>query len=325
MSQVEDPESAVVRRLTDGLDPPAVGAVMVRCLGGEISPQVALMRLAIETESLSAVRQLVDEVTRRADSDSRCSDSMVRDRVDALTQVLVENVTGVGRIAAMLRSDMDSPVPAASVAEGIAAIQRLFDWSVHQSAEASVALYSLGSPAILDQATREILALFRSWGVLGADKRILQIGCGIGRLECALAPEVREAVGVDVSAEMVKVAASRCASLPNVRVLATSGRDLALFDDASFDLVYAVDTFPYLLQAGMPLVETHFAEARRVLTASGDFVILNYSYRDDLSTDRADIERLAAAHGLEIVTHGTRPFALWDGAAFHLRSGGGDP
>lgn len=96
MSRVEGIESAVVQRLTEGLEPSAVHAVMVRCLGGEISPQIALRELVIETDSLDTVRQMVDEVTRRADRDSRCSDSMIRDRVDALTQVLVESAPGGG-------------------------------------------------------------------------------------------------------------------------------------------------------------------------------------------------------------------------------------
>lgn len=95
MSRVEGTESAVVQRLTEGLEPSAVHSVMVRCLGGEISPQLALTQLIAETDNLEAVRQIVDEVTRRADRDSRCSDRMVRDRVDGLTQVLVESEAGM--------------------------------------------------------------------------------------------------------------------------------------------------------------------------------------------------------------------------------------
>lgn len=93
-------------------------------------------------------------------------------------------------------------------------------------------------------------------------------------------------------------------------------------DDESRDdvLVFAVDTFPYLVQSGMPVVERHFAEARRVLRAGGDFLILNFSYRGDIAADRADVARLAAAHGFHLLVDGTSPLALWNGVAWRLRS-----
>ena len=53
-----------------------------------------------------------------------------------------------------------------------------------------MALYSLGSPEILDRATAEIVARLREWRLLGANIDVLDIGCGIGRIERALAPHV---------------------------------------------------------------------------------------------------------------------------------------
>jgi len=61
---------------------------------------------------------------------------------------------------------MDSPDPAPSVEEGIAFCERLFDWSVQQSEEASVALYSLGNPELLERATREIVVQLELVGEL---------------------------------------------------------------------------------------------------------------------------------------------------------------
>jgi len=312
-------EAEVVARLTGGIEPEPLRRLLVQCLAGELSPQVALMRMVCETESVTLVRAAVDEVTERAATSSRASDSLVRDRVDDLTELFVENEAGCERIAEMLRSSMDSSAPAPTVEEGITVCERLFDWSVRQSEEASVAPYSLGNPEILEQATGEIVAQLERWGMVAPDRVVLQIGCGIGRFEIALAPRVREAHGIDVSAEMIKVAERRCEALPNVFLTKTSGQDLAVFGDAMFDLVYAVDSFPYLVQSGPALVERHFAEARRVLKPGGDFVILNYSYSGDAAADSTAVRQLAAASGFEVVQDAVRPFQLWDGVGWWLR------
>ena len=314
-----DVPDVAVARMTGAVSAPELRPIVARYLGGDISPHVALMQMVIACEDAAAVRRAVDEVTAEADEHSRATDAIIRDRVDALTNLVVENEAGCGRIAAMLKSDIDHARPAATVDEGLAHVERLFDWSVGQSEEASVALYSLSSPAILEQATAEIVRQLDAWGLLGADRTVLQVGCGIGRFERALSPLVREAHGIDVSGEMVRVAQRRCVGLANVRLAKSSGRDLGMYADERFDLVYAVDTFPYLVQSGRELVERHFAEAHRVLKPRGELVILNYSYADDAESDRRDVARLAARHGFDTLLDGERVFALWDGMAWRLR------
>ncbi len=291
----------------------------MRCLSGNLSPAVALMQLLIDTEDAAAVRTTVDEVTIRAAALSRASDNLLRDRVDELTQLMVENELGCERIAEMLRANMDSPEMAPTVEAGIAFCERLFDWSVQQSEEASVALYSLGSPTLLERATREIITQLEQWKVIGRDKSVLDIGCGIGRIAAELGPRCRDVHGIDVSREMINIALRRCEPLANVHLLKTSGHDLREFVDHSFDTAIAVDTFPYLNQSGAALVESYFAEVARVLKPGGDFVILNYSYRGDDQADRADVQRMAKDYGFEVLTSGERPFSIWDGSAFHLR------
>jgi ubiquinone/menaquinone biosynthesis C-methylase UbiE len=312
-------ESGAAARLVAGIGDDGHQVTLKRCLSGTMSPAVALMQLLISTEDAVAVRAMVDEVTERAALLSRATDSLLRDRVDELTQLLVENEPGCEKIAEMLRSNVDSPEPAPSIEEGIAFCERLFDWSVQQSEEASVALYSLGNAQILERATREVIAQLEVWNIISQKRTVLDIGCGIGRIASELAPKVREVHGIDVSSRMIDAALRRCAPLGNVRLMKGSGRDLHQFGDASFDAAIAVDTFPYLLQSGPDLVARHFAEARRVLRPGGDFVILNYSYRGDDDADISDIRRLAAEHGFEVIVCGERPFGVWDGLAFHLR------
>jgi predicted TPR repeat methyltransferase len=317
--QSPDVPGTVVARLCGAVTNAELRPIVARYLDGELSAQVALMELVIACEDAGAVRQAVDEVTAEADERSRATDSIIRDRVDALTRLVIENETGCGRIAQMLKSDIDHARPARTVDEGLAHVERLFDWSVNQSEEASVALYSLGSAEILERATAEIVAQLERWGLLGPDRRVIQIGCGIGRFARALAGRVKEAHGIDVSGEMVRVAQRRCAGIANVHLAKSSGRDLGMFGSEQFDLVYAVDTFPYLVQSGYELVDRHVAESHRVLKPGGELAILNYSYGGDVAADGAELGRLAARHGFEVVMAGERPFDLWDGVAWRMK------
>lgn len=281
-------------------------AILARCDAGTISSAIALMELLIETEDASEVERLV-----RAQGAAFSS-------AQGVLRLLESKAEGAARVAAMLRSGMDRPPVNASAEEGIAFCRTLFDWSVTQSEEASVALYSLGDASILAAATREIVEWLANEGALGVDRDVLDVGCGIGRMEVALAPSVRSILGIDLSEEMLTRARLRCAGLSNVRLLSATGNDLSAFRVASFDLVLAVDVFPYLVQSALLLAETHVAEAARVLRPGGQLVILNFSYRGDGNQDVRDVTGFARSHGLEVAMAGTSPFTLWDGRAFRL-------
>jgi cyclopropane fatty-acyl-phospholipid synthase-like methyltransferase len=282
-------------------------ALLRTCEAQGDSPPIALMKLIIATEDAAFVERVLH----------RATGSPYADRV---TAVMKQNAAGCVRVAAMLASGVDNPPENGTVEEGIRFCRRLFDWSVTQSEEASVALYSFGNPALLHQATREIAELFAAWGLLGQDRVALDIGCGIGRLEEGLASKLLHLTAIDVSEAMTAAARRRCIALSNVSVRTASGQDLRDHASASFDLVFAVDTFPYLVQSGMALVETHFAEVRRVLRGGGDFVILDFSYSEEPGRDQEEVARLAADHHFDVLVAGSRPFSLWNGKAFRLRA-----
>ena len=297
---------------------PARRALLARYLDGALSGEMTLMYWLKAVPDIDALRRQLGEAIKVCTHVG--SAGAVAHSLESLSALIERNYEGCDRIARMLRSGVDSDQPACSVAEGIAFCRTLFDWSVEQSSESSVALYSLANTQILDAATTEIVELLREWQVVGPDRDLLEIGCGIGRFPKALSAEVKSVTGIDVSPNMIGAARDHCAGLLNVTLLECSGLDLASFADACFDLVFAVDSFPYLYRSGMPLVERHFTEARRVLRRGGDFVILEFSYRDSIDLDRVDVHRLAAASGFEVQVSGTQPFSLWDGAAFHLAS-----
>ena len=81
-----------MKRLVEGLHDDAVRDILVHCLEGSISTSAALMQLLAQTGDPAAVRAAVDDVTRRAATLSRSGDSLLRDRVDDLTQLVVSRL-----------------------------------------------------------------------------------------------------------------------------------------------------------------------------------------------------------------------------------------
>jgi cyclopropane fatty-acyl-phospholipid synthase-like methyltransferase len=242
-------------------------------------------------------------------------------RLRELAQHLAKNEAGCRTIVRLIQQRLDSPEVAPDVEGGIDRCRKLFDASVAESEESSVALYSLGSPELLAAATDEVIGVLEDWGVLGRHRDALEIGCGIGRLMVPLCSRVRSVVGTDVSSGMIAAAERRLEGLSNASVHVTTGQDLSEFDSASIDLVCSVDAFPYLVLSGHALVERHFREIRRVLRPGGDFVLFNYAY--GRSREEANAEVLVLAHGAEmkVLRADESPFRIWNGIGWLMRRG----
>lgn len=69
-------------------------------------------------------------------------------------------------------------------------------------------------------------------------KRVLDLGCGDGRLALGAAPYAKSVVGLDIEADLIESARRRAreAGLRNVRFEVGAGQSLP-FADGSFDLV----------------------------------------------------------------------------------------
>lgn len=285
---------------------------LLRGLDGELPAPVAVMQLCAEAADEAQVSRAADALR------AMCATSQAEqgERARAMLNIIDANPSA-WRITKSVLAHAKHDRPSTTPEEDVAHWAGVFDRAARASPEGSVALYSLGNPELLRAATNEIVARMREWGLLGEDRVLLDIGCGIGRFEEALSPEIGEAIGVDVSREMVSVARRRCAALPNVHFLQTSGRDLSCFADGSFDLVLAVDVFPYLARSGGNLFEAHLAEAARVLKRGGDCLILNLAYSDVEAHSRR-LAYAAERRGLMVRRSGTREFLIWDGLTFQL-------
>jgi SAM-dependent methyltransferase len=100
-----------------------------------------------------------------------------------------------------------------------------------------------------------------------AQRRFLELGCGIGRLMRPLAAECGAIDGVDISDEMVRLGRERLADLPKARLHANSASDLAAIADGSCDLVYSYAVMQHL--PDVALFWRSWREALRVLRPGG--------------------------------------------------------
>lgn len=100
------------------------------------------------------------------------------------------------------------------------------------------------------------------------EDRILEIGCGVGRVGRVLSPFVKEWIGCDVSANMLRIAGRRLLGLPNIRLQEISGYDLQPIPDASVDVVYTTVVFMHLEEWDR---YNYVLEAKRVLKPGGRF------------------------------------------------------
>jgi ubiquinone/menaquinone biosynthesis C-methylase UbiE len=100
------------------------------------------------------------------------------------------------------------------------------------------------------------------------DDVILEIGCGVGRVGRVLSPFVKQWIGCDVSANMLRLAGRRLLGLENIRLQEVSGYDLRPIEDASVDVVYTTVVFMHLEEWDR---YNYVLEAMRVLKPGGRF------------------------------------------------------
>ena len=110
-------------------------------------------------------------------------------------------------------------------------------------------------------------------GCVDREARVLEIGCGIGRLMKYMAPYFQEVHGVDVSEEMVQQGRERLQAIPNVFFHKGNGQDLGVFPNNSFALVYS-----YIVLQHIPRrwVYRYFPEVTRTLKPGGYFLFQLY-------------------------------------------------
>lgn len=288
----------------------AIAQVLARCAAGATPANVALMQLFMAAPDEGEARHGLMRAIVMNTAQRSAVAKLQR------MQLLWDRTPDAYAAIAAIR-DLTQDAPQDGTQARIRQIANMFDRAAVISPEAGVALYSLGEARLLDNATEEIVALMKQWRVFGSASRVLEIGCGTGRFLAALAPLVDSIAGIDISQNMLSAANERINGFANAVAIHGSGCDLAAAGPGPFDLALAVDSFPYLVDAGV--AEDHLAECARLLPDDGQLLIFNYSYRGDPAADQADIARLAERFGFSVQRNGTTDLALWDATTFLLR------
>jgi ubiquinone/menaquinone biosynthesis C-methylase UbiE len=118
-----------------------------------------------------------------------------------------------------------------------------------------------------DARAAELGAQVQSFVLPGGDERAIDVGCGAGALALALAPFVREVVGVDQVPELLQLARERAPA--NAEFVEGDATKLD-FDDASFDLAGTLRTLHHIRRPELVL-----AELARVARPGGRVLVID--------------------------------------------------
>jgi SAM-dependent methyltransferase len=113
----------------------------------------------------------------------------------------------------------------------------------------------------------ELAAQVHSFVLPEGDERAIDVGCGAGALALALAPLVREVVGVDQVPELLELARERAPA--NAEFVEGDATSLA-FEDASFDLAGTLRTLHHVRRPELVL-----AELARVARPGGRVLVID--------------------------------------------------
>jgi SAM-dependent methyltransferase len=171
-----------------------------------------------------------------------------------------------------------------------------------------------------DAHAEELVARVRHFVQPRGDERALDVGTGAGALALALAPLVREVVGIDPVPELLTLARSKAAGFENV-IFVEGDAEALEFELGSFDLAATLRTLHHVRRP-----ERVVAELARVTRPGGRVLVVDQLAPTDplaaLELDRferardpshtrllsdADLRGLFDANRLELVRAETRP------------------
>ena len=105
-------------------------------------------------------------------------------------------------------------------------------------------------------------------GLLSSEARVLDIGCGIGRVVNCIYSKVGSVLGVDISDQMVEMAREKVKA-GNVSFQTVDGKSLGGVPSQAFDCCYSFFVFQHMPRSS---VASCFREVRRVLKPGGSFL-----------------------------------------------------
>ncbi len=154
------------------------------------------------------------------------------------------------------------------------------------------------------------------------EMRVLEIGCGAGRVTRALAARFGEVHAVDVSGEMVALARHAVKSYPGARIYQNNGMDLSVVPNLPFDFAFSTIVFQHI--PSREVIYNYVREVHRLLRpgslfkfqVQGDASIQTDPDDTWLGVPFSDAEAVALAQACEFEPRyrhgaGEQDFWLW--------------
>lgn len=98
-------------------------------------------------------------------------------------------------------------------------------------------------------------------------KRILEVGCGVGRILKEISKDKDLCVGFDASKSMIDEGKIYCQNIDNIKLYNCNGDGLLNYDDLSFDYAFSFITFQHIPNTNAVL--KYISEMYRLLEFSG--------------------------------------------------------
>jgi len=127
--------------------------------------------------------------------------------------------------------------------------------------------FASGRQSVADYILNDPVNIYQ--GMAPQTMRVLEIGCGAGRMTRALAELFGEVHAVDVSGEMIAQARAVLADCPNVHLYQNNGCDLSVIPARSFDFAFSMIVFQHI--PSYEVIETYVREVQRLLRPGGLF------------------------------------------------------
>ena len=166
---------------------------------------------------------------------------------------------------------MKIPMPEISLEEQLKKMQRDWDERARENARYYVAtgrndwtddeFFQSGERTVAEEILTDMINICQ--GKDPKQMKVLEIGCGAGRVTRALAGVFGEVHAVDVSGEMVARAKNALADRPNAFVYRNNGKDLSVIPGEGYDFAFSTIVFQHI--PSREVIYSYVREVRRLL------------------------------------------------------------